>query len=152
MEDDSIGRVTFEGLDAIRTARGEFLPYVRVDVPHARGGWVHLIEDSGWLEERHHYEFGHYDTSMLDRYDHYLFSFHDEFVEAIALGIWFDKPHGAEVLSRPDEHPLLELPESAIAQRSTSFGIDWEMRANPRPLEELVEASVLCPQRLLHVR
>jgi hypothetical protein len=138
MQDDSVGRVTFEGLDAIRAARGELLPYERQDGPYTRGEWVYLIEGSAWLEERHRYELGHYDRPLLDRYDHYLFSFHDEFVEAIALGIWFDKPDPAGLLSRPDDHPLLELPPAAISDRSTSFGIEWEMRANPRPTEQLI--------------
>ena len=44
---------------------------------------------------------------------------------------------------------LEPLPESATAERSTSYGIDWEMRADPRSVEELVTASVLCSQRLL---
>ncbi len=149
MEDDSIGRVTFEGLDAIRAARGELLPYERQEVPNTQGEWVYLIEGSAWLEERHRYELGHYETPLLDRYDHYLFSFHDEFVEAIALGIWFDKPAPSALLSRPAEHPLLDLPESAIEERSTSFEIDWEMRVNPRETSELVEDSYLCSQRLL---
>lgn len=148
-EDDSIGRVTFEGLDAVRAARGEFLPYARVDVPYAQGEWVYLIEGSGWLDERHRYELDHYDTPLLDRYDHYLFSFHDEYVEAIALGIWFDKPGAAELLRRPGDHPLGELPESVTEERSTSFGIDWEVRVNPRSATELVDGSALCSQRLL---
>jgi hypothetical protein len=149
MDDNTIGRVTFEGLDAIRAARGELLPYEREDVPYTRGEWVYLIEGSAWLEERHRYELGHYETPLLDRYDHYLFSFHDEFVEAIALGIWFDKPEPSGLLSRPAEHPLLHLPEATIEERSTSFGIDWEMRVNPRETRELVEDSHLCSQRLL---
>lgn len=149
VEDDSTGRVTFEGLDAVRAARGELLPYERVDVPYERGEWVYVIEGSGWLEERHRYELGHYETSLLDCYDHYLFSFHDEYVEAIALGLWFDRPAPSALRSRPAEHPLLELPESSIQGRSTSYGIDWEIRVNPRPAGRLIEDSNLCSQRLL---
>jgi hypothetical protein len=73
LEDDSIGRVTFEGLDSIRACRGELLPYERQDIPYTRGEWVYIIQGSGWLQERHRYELGHYETPLLDRYDHYLF-------------------------------------------------------------------------------
>lgn len=149
MRDDSLRRVTFEALDAIRAARGEYLPYRRQAVPYTRGEWVYVVEGSGWLEERHRYELGHYETSLLDRYNHYLFSFHDEFVEAIACGIWFDRPDPADVFGRPVGHPLDELPVSAATYRSTSSGIDWELRTNPAPIDQLIEASRLCSQRLL---
>jgi hypothetical protein len=60
MDGDSVGRVTFEGLDAIRAARGERLRYERQDVPYARGEWVYNIVLDGkstehasvWLRTR----------------------------------------------------------------------------------------------------
>jgi hypothetical protein len=147
---DSIGRVTFEGLDAIKGARGEVLPFARKDdLPVSFGEWVYLIEGSSWLQERHAYELAHYEYPLADRCDHYLFSFHDEFVEAIARGIWLDQPSPQGLLSVPDDHPFLELPESAITHRTTAFGIEWELRTNPKPMDELVTASALCSQRLL---
>ena len=44
LEDDSVGRVTFEGLDAVRAARGEVLPCLRLEVPPAPGEWLGRVE------------------------------------------------------------------------------------------------------------
>ena len=45
----ALGRVTFEGLDAIRAARGEMLPY-DLAAPQAAGDWVFIVDDChpGW--------------------------------------------------------------------------------------------------------
>ena len=56
-----LGRVTFEGLDAVRAARGETLPY-EITKARAAGDWVFTVEDSSWLAERHHYEMQRYST------------------------------------------------------------------------------------------
>ncbi len=149
MRDDSIGRVTFEGLDSIRAARGESLPYRRQGGPRERDEWVYVVYGSGWLQERHDYEFKNYQTPLIDRYDHYLFAFHDEFIEAIALGIWLDRPDAANPLKPPEEHPLLELGEATAVDRAVTSNVAWELRANPTPTDELLAASCLCSQRLL---
>jgi hypothetical protein len=51
---------------------------------------VFTVADSPWLAERHDYEMQRYSTPLLETYLHYVFQFHDEFVEAIAEGIWLD--------------------------------------------------------------
>ena len=147
-EEESIGRVTFEELDAIRVARGEYLPFEQRDESYEGWEWVYVVENSRWLEERHRYEDDHYDWPLIESHDHYVFTFHDEFVEAIARGIWLDKPEAARPFSLPTTHPLRELPEETATERSESFGVGWELRTNPTPVDQLIEASRLCSQRL----
>lgn len=62
--------------------------------------WVYKIENTQWLTERFQYENKNYGCSyefggnvneMLTDFNHYLFSFHDQFVEVIARGFWFEK-------------------------------------------------------------
>ncbi len=144
----ALGRVTFEGLDAIRAARGEMLPYDLM-APQAAGEWVFTIEGSPWLAERHHYEMRLYSTPLLDTHQHYAFWFHDEFAEAIAEGIWLDLPDPARPWARPAWHPLAELDPALPARLVRSAaGIDWELRRAPRPDADLVRDSRLCSQRL----
>lgn len=147
-QDGGLGRVTFEGLDAIRGARGELHPY-EVTATDIGASWVYEVTDSLWLAERHDYEMRHYQTPLVSSYDHYLFTFHDEFIEAIAKGIWLDQPTAGHPMRRPEQHPLAEFPLSLAAESHVSrSGIHWELRRNPRSAEDLVRASTLCSQRL----
>ena len=142
------GRVTFEGLDAVRACRGEHLPYARA-VPYARGEWVCEISDSPWLLERHTYESEHYRTPLVGSYRHYLFEFHDLYIEAIAQGIWFDLPDPACPSVLPQDHPLADLDRhSPLEIRQSPSGIVWEIRRNPKDEATLIEDSKLCSQRL----
>jgi len=146
------GRVTFEGLDAVRGSRGEHLPYPRAELltaPATYGDWVYEVSDSPWLAERHAYENHHYQTPLLDTHQHYLLSFHDEFVEAIAQGIWFDKPDPDRPLAPVPAHPLalLDQGEPAETRRSPS-GISWELRRCGKDKATLLQDSRLCSQRL----
>jgi hypothetical protein len=88
-------RVRFDRWDAMRICRGEHSPY-----PEPPGPWggIYTVENSHWLRQRFEYESRHYGDAynfnndvreMLEEFDHYLFRFHDEFVEVIAGGIWF---------------------------------------------------------------
>lgn len=65
--DGSLGRVTFEGLDAIRASRGEVAPY---DDGHDFSSWVYNVLDSAWLAERHAYEWSNYETPLLETHQH----------------------------------------------------------------------------------
>jgi hypothetical protein len=142
------GRVTFEGLDSVRVCRGEYMPYEEAG-PFARGDWVYEVSDSPWLTERDAYEAGHYETPLIGSYRHFLFTFHDEFVEAIALGIWFDRPDPADPLSTALDHPLARLDGRAPAQsRRSPSGIVWELLRSPKDEDALIEDSKLCSQRL----
>jgi hypothetical protein len=144
----SLGRVTFEGLDAVKAARGETLPYV-TGPPRAAGDWVFTVAESPWLAERHHYEMQRYSTPLLKTHQHYVFQFHDEFAEAIAEGIWLDTADPAQPYARPARHPLAALDPGVACERFRSAsGIEWELRRAPGPDADLVRGSQLCSQRL----
>jgi hypothetical protein len=144
----SLGRVTFEGLDAVKAARGELLPYDTA-TPRMPGDWVFTVAESLWLTERHHYEMQLYSTPLLETYLHYVFQFHDEFVEAIAQGIWLDAADPSRPFTRPAQHPLAPLPDSLPAETHVSpSGIEWELRRSPLTDSELTNGSHLCSQRV----
>jgi hypothetical protein len=143
-----IGRVTFEGADAVRVARGETLPY-EIGPPRARDEWVFTVDDSPWLAERHRYEVQRYSTALAHTHQHYVFQFHDEFAEVIAEGIWLDIADPAQPYARPARHPLAELDPGLPSERFRSAaGIDWELRHTPEPDSELIAGSRLCSQRV----
>jgi len=147
-ESSGWGRVTFESLDSIRCCQGEFTPYKVDRTADQYQGWVYEIRPSRWLNERHQYENGCYDKPLLGDYFHYLFRFHDEFVEAIAAGIWLEKV-GAELSDEISaDHPLNDLPVSLPANSFVHHQLRCEVRINPRPVAEIVEASKLCSQKL----
>lgn len=138
------GRVTFERLDSLRCCRGEYWPFE----PEPGGSWVHEIRESAWLKERHAYEKRFYDTPLLEDYRHYLLVFHDEFVEAIAEGIWFEAIGSAFTDEMPENHPFKDLPASLPAESFEVDRLHCDVRTNPRPLVELIAASELCSQKL----
>ncbi|GIJ30593.1 hypothetical protein Vqi01_57550 [Micromonospora qiuiae] len=142
-----LGRVTFEGLDAVRGARGEYPPY---DVDrHEPADWVFVVQGSAWLRERHDYEMRHYTTPLLETHQHYLFAFHDEFVEAVAEGIWLDLVDRDNPFTVPAVHPLSPLSKDLPAENFTSTdGLRWQLRRSDRTDAELVEASRYCSQRV----
>lgn len=161
-EDEPI-RVTFEGLDAIKGCRGEFLPYRSADSPETGFSSLYVVDNSRWLRERHAYEAAHYRGSyewggdvdeMLTDYAHYLFRFHDEFIEWIAAGIWFEKqpepfPDGLAADGPfPPGHPLARLPTSTLTERFNVDGITCQVRTNPKPAEELLRGAYYCSQPL----
>ncbi|MEU7604004.1 hypothetical protein [Streptomyces sp. NPDC041003] len=86
-EPGDLGRLTFERLEAIKVTGGEYLPYERPD----GGGWAYVMDDSPWLAERHDYVMRHYGRSLLEAHRHYVFVFHDEFIEAIGRGLRLDR-------------------------------------------------------------
>jgi hypothetical protein len=143
-----LGRVTFEGIDAVRAARGETLPY-DISPPRTREEWVFTVDESPWLAERHNYEMQRYSTSLTDTHQHYVFQFHDEFAEAIAEGIWIDIADPARPYATPARHPLAKLdPGLPHEQFQSASGIQWELRRATASDAELISASRLCSQRL----
>jgi hypothetical protein len=145
-----LGRVTFEGLDAVRGSRGEHLPFDDNVVRITSGDWVFVADGSAWLRERHDYETRHYETPLLDTHRHYLFVFHDEFVEAIAAGIWLDLVDRAKPFAQPVSHPLQPFDVEMPCERFTSAdGLEWERRRSPRSDTDLIHDSQYCSQRLL---
>ena len=160
-QDGRWGRVTFERLDSLRMSRGEgnpFPPYP--DEPDAFG-WVTTISNSAWLRERYEYEKRLYGTAynfggnvdeMLEEYFHYVFSFHDEFVEAIAAGIWLeadDAMLGDREMDAP--HPLRGLAHLDALEHFESSGIRCFVRRNPMSDDEIDRAAALCSQTVLEV-
>lgn len=149
-EPGCVARVTFEGFDSIRCCRGEHLPYkddwVGDDYRHYP--WVFEVEDSAWLEERHRYESQHYQTPLLEEYVHYLFSFHDEYVELIAKGIWFERMRYEQLTEPAANHPLADLPKHLPAEEFVVEGIQCSVRHNSLPTDELLDRSRLCSQSL----
>lgn len=155
IDDGRWGRVTFEGLDSIRVSRGEYEPYENSE---ART-WVSTVSHSPWLRERYAYEKRHYegayewggDVDEMQRdFSHYVFCFHDQFVEVLSAGIWFetaDKFIGKRRLKPP--HPLVDLPKSTISHRFTAHGITCHVRENPAPVEEILRGAAYCSQTLL---
>jgi hypothetical protein len=88
----------FDRWDSLRVSRGEYPAYPAGD-HHERWCALGIVRPSGWLNERYEYEREHYGeaygfgddvTEMLTEFEHYLFKFHDEFVEVIAGGVHFD--------------------------------------------------------------
>ena len=155
------GRVTFERLDSLKISRGEFFPYALPTIEPSVYSWVTTISNSAWLRERYEYEKRCYGTAyrfsgnvdeMLDEYSHYVFSFHDEFVEGIAAGIWFEA--GKTFLGdQPVEpsHPLKGLSHLEPTERFESSGIRGFVRRNPLSHEDIDRAAALCSQTVFEV-
>jgi hypothetical protein len=155
LDDRRWGRVTFEKLDSIRVSRGEYEPYES----SGRRRWVSTVSHSPWLRERYEYEKRHYGDAyefggnvdeMLRDFSHYVFHFHDQFVEVLSAGIWFetaDECIGGRQLE--SSHPLLNLPESSVSHRFEAHGITCQVRRNPRSMDELVRSAAYCSQTLL---
>ena len=122
-----------------------------------RDVWVFRIENSKWLQERfdyenkhysHAYEFGGDVNEMLIDFKHYLFEFHDQFVEIIARGFWFEKFD--ESLFKKEltvGHPRLPLPMENI-ELMTVFGVTCQIRKNPKSKEEIVHDAQFHQQKL----
>lgn len=146
-------RVLFENLDALRVCRGEYSPYEgdnRVD------SWVSIVDESPWLRERYHYEatwygsayeFGGDVNEMLRDFRHYLFHFHDQFVEAIAAGIWIDPDPGSDQI--PSDHPLARLPKDSIVDEIRVLDQICRVRRTSVSPDELLHRARLCSQALL---
>lgn len=154
------GRVTFERLDSLRVSRGEYDPYPE-SPDDSRYHWVQTVAESEWLKERYEYEKRHYGDSynfngdvdeMLTEYLHYVFSFHDEFVEVLAAGIWFESADAklAEHELNTD-HPLLGLRDVEATETLEGSGITCQVRVNPLPREELKRNARLCSQTVLEI-
>ena len=160
-KDGRWGRITFEGLDSLKVSRGEYEPFP--SAPDSRDGfhWVTTISNSAWLRERYEYEKQHYGSSynfggsvdeMLDEFSHYVFTFHDQFVEAIAAGIWFESDD--TMLGDRDldtAHPFRGLANIEATERFESSGIVCVVRRNPLPLDEIERSARLCSQVIVEV-
>lgn len=157
-DDDQYGRITFENLDSLKVSRGEFLPFENDWKEGDSYNWVYIVNDSKWLSQRHKYESDHYGDSyefdgnvddMLTEFNHYVFCFHDEFVEAIARGIWFEKD--SESLFRKElqnDHPFLPLSNKNVI-KFEAHGLTCHVKINPKNIDELKSNSIFCSQTLM---
>ncbi|MDR0229365.1 MAG: hypothetical protein LBI72_09915 [Flavobacteriaceae bacterium] len=155
--DEQYGRITFFNLDAIRICRGEYLPYQDDWTEDKELCWVYEVQHSSWQVERYIYEKKHYGRAyefggnvndMLTEFKHYIFSFHDQFIEVIAKGFWWEKDNKS-LLNQPlqQEHPFLPLSENN-ATYYEAHNYKTQIRTNPLPIEQLIEQSKFCPQKL----
>ena len=113
-QDERWGRVTFEKLDSLRVSRGEYEPYPSDWKEGDPVHWVSVVAPSPWLRERYGYEKRHYSQAyefggdvdeMLRDFSHYVFSFHDQFVEVLCAGIWFESADGC-IGNREPRRPI----------------------------------------------
>jgi hypothetical protein len=158
-QDSGWARVTFERLDSIRVSRGEYDPYPSDWKPGAESHWVSEVVPSPWLLERYEYEKMHYGQAyefngdvdeMLRDFSHYVFSFHDQFVEALSAGFWlerFDESSDNEKVSAT--HPLRALPRPTRPDLIEAYGMVCEIWPNTRPMDQILEDAKLCSQKLL---
>jgi hypothetical protein len=155
-------RASFERWDALRVCRGEYSPYsFEPPSPPAIGQWPRffVVENSPWLPDRYAYEKQHYGDAygfggnvdeMLTDFDHYVLSFHDEFVEVIAGGIWFElSDHPFVEDEWQADHPLRDLGPEHRVETFEYSGIACEVRRNQMPLDELRRRALLCAQPLV---
>ena len=158
-EDNRWARVTFEKLDSIRICRGEYEPYPSDWKPGDQVRWVSEVIPSPWLQERYEYEKTNYGDAyewtgdvdeMLRDFSHYVFAFHDQFVEVIAKGIWFETFDEPIDIEKPSAtHPLRNLPRPDQPDVLKAHGIACEIWPNTRPLDQILEDAKLCSQKLL---
>jgi hypothetical protein len=153
-------RVVFDRWDALRVCRGEYSPYAQAVPESGSYSSISIVRPSTWLRERYEYERRHYakayafngDVDEIRReFDHYLFCFHDEFVEVTAGGVHFDLSdarHDGELHQRPG---WAGLPESCIAHRWECSGITCQIRLDARPQDAIIEASRFCDQSIVQV-
>ena len=158
-DDNQWSRITFEKLDAIRICRGEYEPYVTDWKPEDQYHWVSEVTPSPWLLERYEYEKTHYGQAyewsgdvdeMLRDFSHYVLTFHDQFVEVLAAGIWFETfDEGSDTEERSATHPLRNLSRPARPDLLNAHGIACEVWPNTRSIDEILEDAKLCSQKLL---
>jgi len=84
---------------------------------------------------------------MLDSHQHFVFVFHDDFVEALAAGIWLDVPED-DPLQMGGEHPLAGLPASTAPAKGSTAGLSWELVRSQRAEADLLNDARLCSQPL----
>ncbi|MHC8948001.1 hypothetical protein [Sphingobacterium hungaricum] len=157
-EDDKYGRITFENLDALKICRGENLPFSDNWEEGQKYTWIYKIENSKWLKERFDYEnknygilyeFGGNVKDMLTDFSHYVFKFHDQFVEVIARGFWFEQDE-TSLFKRELQlgHPFLNLPDDNI-EKFVSYNLTCQVRTNSTPQDKLVSDAKFCSQKLI---
>jgi hypothetical protein len=158
-QDEEFGRITFQNIDSIKICRGELPPY-EDNSEFEIGDWVYKVQDSEWLQERYHYEKKHYSQSyewgnsveeMLTDYTHYFFRFHDEFVEAIAKGFWFEQGIESYIgKSLSPNHPFLKI-DNNYTDEFILGDKKYYFKFNTSDIKTLEHQSKYCQQTLIEV-
>ncbi|MGD1841043.1 MAG: hypothetical protein ACFB0B_09125 [Thermonemataceae bacterium] len=157
-KDDFFGRITFENFDSLKVCRGEMLPIDYDWGTHERGVWIFKVENSRWLLERYQYEKKHYGDAyefggdveeMKTHFNHYIFSFHDQFVEVIARGFWFEK-NEETLFGQPLQtgHPFLSMANSQFFTFE-AHGLQYRYWINETPIADLINQAQFCTQILM---
>ncbi|MHC5309146.1 hypothetical protein ACYSNM_03545 [Myroides sp. LJL116] len=161
-EDQEFGRIVLDKLDAIKVCRGEILPYAFQESMQQIDEvvWVFKVKNSKWLQERYAYEKKYYGDSyewgnsveeMLSDYSHYLFAFHDEFVEVLAKGFWFEQaPSSLVGRPLPVNHPLQKLTTTCIDDLHIGQK-RYVLKFNPLDIDVLAIQAEFCQQVLAEV-
>lgn len=161
-EDEKFGRITIQNMDAIKICRGEMPPYHDPTEmkDYIIGTWVYKVENSNWLQDRYQYEKKYYGESyewgnsvaeMLTDYTHYFFRFHDEFVEVIAKGFWFEKGDSSFVgKPLPEGHPFLSI-DNVKADETTVADKKYFFKYNPLATDILANHVQFCQQKIIEV-
>jgi hypothetical protein len=155
-QDEGWARVVFDRFDSLRICRGEHAPYPSTTPEHYF--MFGYVRPSSWVQERFAYENAHYGKSyefgsdvgeMLHEFEHYVFMFHDQFVEVVAGGVHFDASDsqhvGTELFQRP---AWAKLSESSTIRRWDCSGLVFQVRSEERDEADIIEASVLCDQSI----
>ncbi|MBW1297909.1 hypothetical protein [Aquimarina litoralis] len=157
-QDEHYGRITFENFDSLKVCRGEMLPIDYDWETHERGVWIFKVENSQWLVDRYTYEKKHYGGSyefggdveeMKTHFNHYIFSFHDQFVEVISRGFWFEKSDET-LFGKPLQkgHPFLTISDmeyDSFEEHTLTYRY-WVHKVS---IEELVHNAQFCTQTLM---
>ena len=157
-DDEKHGRITFENLDSLKICRGENIPYSFSWNQEENYPWVFEIVNSQWQKARYEYEKLNYGSSyefggnvdeMLTDFSHYLFKFHDQFVEVISRGFWFEKDEFTLLNKKlQEDHPLLNLANKNI-EKFVAYSLTCQVRTNLKTNEELIKAAKFCSQTIM---
>ncbi len=136
------------------------LPYFYNWKNYKRGTWIFKVCNSPLLIERFEYEQKHYGKAyefggnvqeMLTDFTHYVFSFHDEFIEVIARGFWFEESDKSLLHKKLMQgHPSLPLPNKKV-QYLTLANKRYKIVFNPLPLETLIENTHYHEQKIFEI-
>lgn len=137
-------RITFEMFDSLNISRGEYLPYYSEN-PNLR--IINEVVNSDWLKKRDIYESKYYKCSLLEDYSHYIFSFHDEFIEVIAQGFWIEKINDKDEL-KSENHPFNDLKINDKTKEIIINSRTCLLVENTLSIDTLIENSKFCSQKL----
>lgn len=157
-QDEQYGRITFEHLDSLKVCRGENIPFSYNWNEGQEFPWVYKVENSHWQKERFNYEKENYGISyefggnadeMQTDFSHYVFKFHDQFIEVISKGFWFEQAETSLFKkSLQVGHPFLNLPDSN-AEKFVAHSLTCQIRKNHKTIEELISNAEFCSQKLI---